>query len=75
MEKELDICCLNERAMHLQHILLYVDPGSGSYFIQAIIAAALGALFYFKSIWYRVKAFFTKKPSGKDQQHTPDDNT
>ena len=41
-------------------ILLYVDPGSGSYLIQVIIAAVLGALFYFKHLWWKVKAFFWK---------------
>ena len=41
-------------------ILLYIDPGSGSYLIQVIIAAILGALFYFKNLWWRVKAFFWK---------------
>jgi hypothetical protein len=41
-------------------ILLYVDPGSGSYLIQVIIAAILGALFYFKTLWWRIKAFFFK---------------
>ena len=40
--------------------LLYVDPGSGSYLIQVIIAAVLGALFYFKHLWWKVKAFFWK---------------
>ena len=38
--------------------LLYVDPGSGSYLIQAIIAAILGFLFYFKTIWWKIKSFF-----------------
>lgn len=41
-------------------VFLYVDPGSGSYLVQAIIAAVVGALFYFKNIWWRVKAFFFK---------------
>ena len=41
-------------------ILLYVDPGSGSYLIQMLIAAILGALFYFKNIWWKIKAFFWK---------------
>ena len=41
-------------------ILLYVDPGSGSYLIQAIIAAILGALFYFKTIWWKIKSFFQR---------------
>jgi len=40
--------------------LLYIDPGSGSYLIQVIIAAILGALFYFKNLWWRIKSFFTK---------------
>ena len=41
-------------------VLLYVDPGSGSYLVQMIIAAVLGALFYFKSIWWKFKSFFTR---------------
>jgi hypothetical protein len=48
-------------------ILIYVDPGSGSYLIQVIIAAILGALFYFKNLWWRVKAFFWK-PKNKDAE-------
>jgi hypothetical protein len=43
------------------HQLMYIDPGSGSYLIQAIIAAVLGALFYFKTIWWKIKSFFKKK--------------
>jgi uncharacterized membrane protein YfcA len=41
--------------------LLYIDPGSGSYLVQVIIAAVLGAAFYFKTIWLRVKMFFGRK--------------
>ncbi|MCS3798832.1 hypothetical protein [Niastella sp. OAS944] len=48
-------------------ILLYVDPGSGSYLIQVIIAAILGALFYFKNLWWKVKAFFWK-PKKEDAE-------
>jgi hypothetical protein len=39
---------------------LYIDPGSGSYLIQVIIAAILGALFYIKNLWWRIKSFFTR---------------
>ncbi len=42
--------------------LLYLDPGSGSYFLQVIIAAAIGALFYFKTGWNWIKSFFVKQP-------------
>jgi hypothetical protein len=38
--------------------LLYIDPGSGSYFLQVIIAAALGAAFWIKMSWQRIKTFF-----------------
>jgi len=30
--------------------LLYIDPGSGSYLVQVVIAAALGIAFFFKNI-------------------------
>ena len=40
--------------------LLYIDPGSGSYLVQVIIAGVLGFLFYFKNLWFRIKAFFKK---------------
>lgn len=48
-------------------ILAYIDPGSGSYLIQAIIAAVLGVAFFFKniglflkSIWITIKSYFSR---------------
>jgi len=52
--------------------LIYIDPGSGSYLIQAIIAAILGALFYFKTIWWKIKSFFKKS---KDKHPDNDEVT
>jgi len=40
--------------------LLYIDPGSGSYLLQAIVAAVLGAGFWIKMSWHRIKGFFSK---------------
>jgi hypothetical protein len=51
--------------------LLYVDPGSGSYLVQVIIAAVLGAAFWIKMYWLRIKAFFGGgkiKPEKKEQE-------
>jgi hypothetical protein len=48
--------------------LLYIDPGSGSYFIQAVIAALFGAWFWIKSYWTRIKQFFMKKTSGEEEK-------
>jgi hypothetical protein len=56
--------------------LLYIDPGSGSYLVQVIVAAVLGALFYFKNIWFRIRAFFSKdkkKPGIKNNPNTGND--
>jgi hypothetical protein len=38
----------------------YLDPGSGSYIIQMIIAAALGGAYTIKMYWYKIKSFFVK---------------
>lgn len=46
---------------------LYVDPGSGSYLIQIIIAAVLGAAFYIKAFWYQIRSFFTRKKHPKEK--------
>jgi hypothetical protein len=40
--------------------LAYVDPGSGSYVLQLVIASFLGALFAIKLSWIKVKAFFAR---------------
>jgi hypothetical protein len=52
--------------------LLYIDPGSGSYLVQVIIAAALGVLFYFKNTWLWIKSFF-KKPASKTEEENIDE--
>lgn len=40
--------------------LLYIDPGSGSYLVQAIVAAVLGVAFFFKNIILYIKVFFSR---------------
>jgi len=53
--------------MHL--FFLYIDPGSGSYILQMIIAAVLGISFFFKNFWLTIKSYFTgKKPPRKDDE-------
>ena len=43
----------------------YIDPGSGSYVLQLIMASVLGAFFAIKLSWVRVKtllvSIFSKK--------------
>lgn len=67
----------------IQHIL-YIDPGSGSYLVQVIVAAVLGVAFFFRNIgrffknaWWYVKSFFirpSQSPIGSDHQAGQNDN-
>lgn len=36
----------------------YLDPGTGSFILQTLIAALFGALFVLKSYWLRIKGWF-----------------
>lgn len=47
---------------------LYIDPGSGSYIVQMIIAAVLGVSFFFKNFWLTVKSFFTGRKMKKEDE-------
>lgn len=61
----------------MKQTLLYLDPGSGTYLLQVIIAAILGGLMYFKNGWIKIKSFFTKrKPEEgiEDQDLTDNEN-
>ena len=54
-------------------LFLYIDPGSGSYLVQMIIAGVLGFLFYFKRLWLRIKSFFSKnKQKSHSEKDSPD---
>ena len=55
----------------MKTLLLYIDPGSGSYLVQMIIAGVLAGLFYFKNLWWKLKAFFskTKKTDSSDNDN------
>jgi hypothetical protein len=56
----------------MEYHLLYLDPGSGSYLLQAIIAAVLGGLMFFKNFWISVKSIFIKqKPKDVLQEDAP----
>jgi hypothetical protein len=41
-------------------LFLYIDPGSGSYLVQVIIAAILGGAFWIKKFWRKIKSFFSR---------------
>jgi len=49
----------------------YLDPGSGSYLIQLVVAGALGALLAIRMSWSRIKDLFRRK--GKPTDGEPHD--
>ena len=47
---------------------LYLDPGSGSFLIQLIIASLLGAAFVLRTSWSKIKSFFSRNPDGVEDE-------
>jgi len=39
----------------------YIDPGTGSYILQLVLAALLGASYGIKMFWGNIKGFFSKR--------------
>lgn len=47
----------------------YLDPGSGSFILQILIATLVGGLFILKTFWQRIQTFFRSLFSrNKDNQ-------
>jgi hypothetical protein len=46
----------------------YIDPGSGSYVLQLLVASFFAVLFAIKMFWRNIKAYFSKT-GGKDNQN------
>ena len=51
-------------------ILAYLDPGSGSFILQLILASLVGSLFLFKNFWKKLLSFlrgiFSRDRSDKE---------
>jgi len=51
--------------------LAYLDPGSGSFLLQLLIAGALGFLFALRVYWKRIKGFFSGLFSSSEDEIDP----
>lgn len=49
----------------------YLDPGTGSYLIQILIATIVGGLLAVKVYWGKIKAFFTHLLSRRSKNGEP----
>ena len=53
-----------------QQAYAYLDPGTGSFLLQMLIAGALGAYLYIKLAWYKTKMFFVGLFGGNQEDPT-----
>jgi hypothetical protein len=44
----------------------YLDPGSGSFLIQLLLAGLVGAGFLIKAYWKKIKGLFNRSVAKKD---------
>ncbi len=44
----------------ITHHLAYIDPGTGSIIVQAVVAAVAGAAIAAKVYWHRILNFFSR---------------
>ena len=45
----------------------YIDPGSGSFFLQMLVAGVLGASVTLKTFWKQIKAYFSRSDSTSEK--------
>ena len=62
-------------SVHLS-IIAYIDPGTGSIVLQAVIASVVGAAIAVKLFWHRLLKFFgLRKGSPTDSITKPNDSS
>jgi hypothetical protein len=49
----------------------YLDPGSGSYVLQFLLATFVGAAFLVKVYWAKIKSFFSGRASSELEAPDP----
>jgi hypothetical protein len=55
----------------------YIDPGTGSIVVQALIAGFLGSIFALRTFWGRISAFFSKSSDtrvGHEEEDLTEEN-
>ncbi len=52
----------------LSNVHPYLDPGSGSFILQLVVATLLGGLVLLRAYWSKIKAFFARRSSGSQPE-------
>jgi hypothetical protein len=53
----------------------YLDPGSGSYLLQLLIAGILGGAFAIRASWGKIKNFFRRGPKSEEEAPSDDEQS
>jgi hypothetical protein len=53
---------------HLSFVLAYLDPGSGSFIIQIVIAALLGGGLMIKAFWHQIVGLFRRDTTSSREE-------
>jgi hypothetical protein len=64
---------MNLITVFLRNNVAYLDPGSGSYLLQLLIAGLLGGFFVVRSSWDKIKSFFRKLFSREEEKPTDEE--
>jgi hypothetical protein len=55
-------------------VRLYLDPGSGSFLIQLLIAGAAGAALFIATSWKRIKKMFNKNKDTESEKKAEEED-
>jgi len=47
----------------------YLDPGTGSFALQMLIASVVGGLFFIKKMWVKIKGIFSTKKNDESDEN------
>jgi hypothetical protein len=53
----------------------YLDPGSGSYLLQLLIAGLLGGMFAIRASWGKIKNFFRRGSKVEEEVSSDDEES
>lgn len=53
----------------------YLDPGSGSFILQVLIASLLAGMLFFKTIWRKITGVFRKSDRSDDELDGSDESS
>jgi hypothetical protein len=58
----------------IQPVMAYIDPGSGSAIMSAVIGFFVAIGLAVKTYWYKLKSLFLNNKSEKEENSTTDNN-